>query len=321
MSEERCEELLGKHVASWVLKNSREQLTMARAALWGLTESTTYETAEDGTPNFCDFSDVHRVVLGNPMTGEEDGVYRKTVTEEGDEAWDVFLFYTLFERGIEGLDEEDEDIQDGDCPVVDRGNKEVLVFNEVSPNIALMRLDRFCVNNPLTPVIFNVPGNRKFSKKAEKYHDKSTNVWCLAKRNGCMIASFINALFLLGGEERAREALRAKKRWIYSNFKDLARWKSVGAKDISLQREEPEDGFGHSWITSLETGIYLVSLEGTKGVKHVVTIHTGLNLIFDSMERYAMHLSWDALKACLGNDDIFTNIVEVRKVRWRRQKV
>ncbi len=153
------------------------------------------------------------------------------------------------------------------------------------------------------------------------YYDKDVAVWCRSKNHTCMLASVFNAIYLLEGKKQAKDLMKIRHRVLYKKLKDLSKWANFRLRDIALQVVDPSDRFGREWLSELNDGIYLASISGVKGVKHVVTIDADNGRVYDSMEPHPMKKSWNALTACIGDDDTFCTVDEVRSVYKRRRNV
>ena len=140
----------------------------------------------------------------------------------------------------------------------------------------------------------------------------------------CIQASIFNALSVLGKADLAA--------WHWANFKQnrmkfeqtralgfrvrdlFDAQKHLNSREVILQHPPPDTASVRYITEEVQSGVFVLSLEGTSNSKHSVCVSVDHRLIFDSMETVPLLLCREALMACVGDEVRFLGIREIRAV-------
>ena len=78
---------------------------------------------------------------------------------------------------------------------------------------------------------------------------------------------------------------------------------------VGGQKEVPDA----SWLAERSEGLFIVIVKGKSGSKHCICISADTGLILDPVEPYPMRLLSEAIMACVGKEDRFSEILDVRE--------
>lgn len=221
-----------------------------------------------------------------------------------------------------------------------------IVVDTVNKVEALTNLFELLKARPTEIIVLKSPRARAVSKRAYVLFDKDFLVPFRARDSesgDCLWLSLFNAGDLLGVTtlsgtnlvSLAEKDLVCVQRlgglsWVVDEFVRAGHWDAVTLKRIY------EEGCTHGHaarscdftptsIMGLTGGIYIVRLIGKPfadseiedhaEVDHAVVIDTENELIWDSVEKHPMGLSYEALECCVGDNATLIDVREVRKLQ------
>lgn len=168
---------------------------------------------------------------------------------------------------------------------------------------------------------------RREAARASTYYVKGKGVVFRDSRRECLRASLCEGIRLLLDKETAIQIWNAmveedqarrqkgEETRAIRNLRDLQKWVKANLGRIYLRHVN--DGLGVTDLLALDhSGVYLVTVMAVSGMKHCVCVDTNAKIIYDCMETVGMSLSKDALALCVGDDQEFSTIGEVRQVQY-----
>ena len=87
--------------------------------------------------------------------------------------------------------------------------------------------------------------------------------------------------------------------------------KHLNSREVILQHKPPDTASVRYITEEVQSGVFVLSLEGTSNSKHSVCVSVDYRLIFDSMEAVPLCLCCEAIMACVGDEVLFLGIREI----------
>ncbi|CDF39415.1 unnamed protein product [Chondrus crispus] len=189
---------------------------------------------------------------------------------------------------------------------------------------AYLLIDEWCQKYPGLWLAMSTSGARSESSLASSFHIHNLGATPYQDRTDpCIPAAVCNSMRALGARKLADSYWKHFK----ENAKSFVQHGSLPRRirdlrdaNKHLKREEVvlEHTFGSvptiGKLLDVESGVFVVTLEGSSNKLHTVCVSSKDHIILDCMEPYPMPFSLQALKLCLGDGVSLLEIREMRKV-------
>jgi len=181
----------------------------------------------------------------------------------------------------------------------------------------------FCTKHPGWAAWVSGPGDRDKNPALKEHLVKTGDKILVKGKDGqCVAAAIANALYVLFGEDCAREAWR-KLDEEDPHFSSLGRtWDTIHKLGVRCDlRKVPKDEMSaflvdkFEWLASLDDGVWMVRLEQHAIVDHCIVVDAKNKLILDSAEDYPVRLSAATIRMCGGSEATALRVAEVRELR------
>lgn len=174
----------------------------------------------------------------------------------------------------------------------------------------LDRIDQWCMSNMDKSYLIHRPGNRASGKVPISLR-AGFKVSCRSHNDGCMIASLCNVMIIAGFPELCDDAIALRD-------DEVCGFRRIGTMGDRFTNKNGIFRFPHQRLTvqelcSLESGIFLVRVKGSRGVDHCVCVDGGKRAIIDSFATESIKLSTEGLELCVGDQSSFQGLLEVCK--------
>ena len=332
-TEEEIIALFGKQVARFAkaaMSGFNNVLTKRVAVAIGLMNGVEDEhTYEDGEPEEASWV-IEEIMLSNGSHNQVAGsMYAKDLRTK---TWHPIDFYTFQQWGS---------LTEMGAGYGGSMDETGWFKGTRSQAEAVIELFNLCAHSPGIGVRVHTSKSRAPSVYAYRHFVNDVRIRCRDNTDECVRASFANALCLLDGASDGvawwNNQARSDRRDLISrgyrksirSVRHLTRAVESSVPGVTLRHVHDENGRlsspSLSFFTSQKKkGIFVVTMVGSREVLHSICVDTRASpgTIYDSSEPFAMRLSKEALKLCVGDSESLYTCNDLREVvRYMPKKI